>query len=132
MKKIITELTVLASLILLGAGCSSANEISQYPVLCEKEKLTSIGECGNGTALGQTTYRVDHIKQEVISWMPGASLETNRYTKCAILNINQWSCRYDDESGTFGFSEGKYYQIPTIIPNEIYVTREEWEKYRKD
>ncbi len=132
MNKIKTQLTALACLALLGAGCASTYDVSEYPVLCEKEKYASSGECGSGTALSQTTYRVDYTKQEVISWMPGTGLETNRYTKCAILNINQWSCRYDDESGTFGFSEGRYYQIPTIIPNKIYVTREEWEKYRKD
>ncbi len=132
MKNIFTKLMTCFCVVFVGAGCSSNNTITAYPVLCEKEKFTSQGECGRGTPLNRTTYQIDKTKQEVFSWMPGLGLETNRYTKCAVLSVNQWSCKYDDGSGTFGFSEGKYFNEPTQLPHEIHVTKEEWENFFKD
>lgn len=123
------QIIPLLFLVLLGAGCISVNEITAYPVLCEKDKFLKTGDCGNATPLNRTTYRVDKEKQQVLSWMPSVDPETKRYSKCAILSVSQWSCTYDDDSGKFGFSDGKYFQEPVYLPYEVHVTREEWEKY---
>lgn len=85
---------------------------------------------GKCTQLNATTYRIDKDSQEVFSWLrdnPGTP--TDKYTKCNIVNLAQWSCKYDDESGEFGFSNGEFFEVPNI-GGFHYVSESIWNRHR--
>ena len=66
-------------------------------------------ECRTGMmTLNPTVYRPSSARQEVVSWMPGFQ-SVDRYTNCAVVDRENWQCTYDDNSGTIGFTGGKFW-----------------------
>ena len=104
-------------------------EITAYPVLCHND-IPTVYDCVDALALNRTQYKVDTDAQEVISRMPGFESMTliNKYKNCVIINVKNWTCRYDDGSGEFGFNDGNYVRDSQDSYNSIYVTREQFEK----
>ena len=45
----------------------------------------------------------------MLYWVEGFNVE--RFTKCAVNNRTNWSCKYDDGSAEFGFNNGRYREI---------------------
>ena len=56
-------------------------------------------------ALSPTTYR---ISGQIVVGQTGR-FEPMKYTDCAVIDIDNWTCAYDDKSGKFGFRGGDYY-----------------------
>ncbi|TSC94409.1 MAG: hypothetical protein CEN87_530 [Parcubacteria group bacterium Licking1014_1] len=89
------------------------SEITEYPVVCKEEPV--LNQCNNPEyTLRKTTYKVIYNRQEVIYWTEDFS--TQRLTRCAIKDKKNWSCKYDDESAEFGFTDGKYWNY-SLIPS---------------
>lgn len=64
------------------------------------------------TTLSPITYRISG--QTVVSQI--GDFEPMRYTDCAVIDIENWTCTYGDKSGKFGFRGGDYYrESPSII-----------------
>ena len=99
------------------------SEITEYPVLCKEKPV--FNNCDNPyIPLNPTTYKVLTDRQEVIYWT--ADLSPSRTTKCAIRDKRNWSCKYEDESGEFGFENGTYWARP--LGSSSYL-QEEYETY---
>lgn len=54
-----------------------------------------------------TTYAV---RNNVIVSSVGSFI--SKYDKCAVLNVENWTCEYSDGSGSFGFRNGDYWKLP--------------------
>lgn len=128
MKKI---LVITACLLLLGMGCNpSQQEMIAYPVMCSDN--LPLETCVEKIPLNKRVYRIDIEKQVVFSWLSDIpSTQTQKYTKCAIVDINQWSCSYDDESGNFGSNNGVFFEN-TSTDFIYYVDKETYESLRQD
>lgn len=82
-------------------------EITEYPVQCT-HKL-NYGGCNEPQfTLNKTTYKVLPDRQEVLYWNE-ASGTVEKLSKCAVKNRKNWSCSYNDDSATFGFTDGRYW-----------------------
>lgn len=93
-------------------------KITSYPLFCD-EPIVNFEPCSSVKfAANRTTYKVDTKRQDVISWMPGFSVEIEKYTDCAVLGREDWTCTYDDKSGEFGFIEGKYFTKNLRYPSD--------------
>ncbi|OEJ69629.1 hypothetical protein [Magnetovibrio blakemorei] len=51
------------------------------------------------------TYR---ISDQIVVGQIG-NFEPTKYTNCAVVDDENWTCTYDDKSGKFGFRDGDYY-----------------------
>lgn len=56
-------------------------------------------------------YQINKDKQVAIQSIEGAAPQT--FNKCSVNNSNNWQCTFDDDSGTFGMTDGKYMENPT-------------------
>ena len=73
----------------------------------------------------KSVYKVFPKTQEVVHWYPGFSGSLMKYTKCAIASVGNWQCTYNDGSGSFGYSNGKYWEYP--VSEEIaHVSKWRW------
>jgi hypothetical protein len=99
------------------------SEITAYPVLC-KDKVV-LNQCDNpNVPLSPTTFKVSTSRQEVVFWIE--DFTPSRTTKCAIRDKKNWSCRYEDESGEFGFNNGVFREM-SLDPK--YYPQDPYEKY---
>lgn len=103
--------------------------ITAYPVFC-KSAIYNYETCEDiNYTLYRTVYKVNTDRQEVIVWRPGLK-GVDRYAQCAIQNRKNWNCSYDDKSGTFGFTDGKYFSTLQNYPlkkeNIFYAGRLTW------
>jgi hypothetical protein len=74
---------------------------------------------------GATIYRISG--QMIVSQISGD--EPTRYSDCAVIDIDNWVCTYDDKSGKFGFRDGAAYTEPdtSIFGGKIKrVSRFQW------
>jgi len=83
-------------------------EITEYSLLCNKEDYVNYWCTKKWLPLNPTTYKPSVARQEVINSTLG-SYET--LTKCSIVNRRNWTCKYNDESGEFGFKNGQFWEI---------------------
>jgi hypothetical protein len=83
-------------------------EITAYPVMCEVE--LEGGDCplGRGLPLNWTTYKVYVDQQMVVANTRGGFVR--KFNNCAVADRVNWQCARPDDSGTFGFSEGRYWE----------------------
>ena len=127
--RIITFAVVLLLLITNASQADEANVVTEYMIQCYEGELVG-DECVGGYWLTnqQTKYRVLIEQQIVISWLPGLSeLQSPvKHTNCAIASLDNWTCRYSDNSPHFGFRNGKYFYE---FPSET--SAEQKEKLRK-
>lgn len=105
------------------------SEITAYPVLCHND-IPTIYDCKDATPLNRTTYKVDKKNQEVVSWMPNFEdiILIDKYKKCVVIDVKNWTCEYDDNSGKFGFNKGNFISSFNPYYNEIYVTKSQWKR----
>lgn len=83
------------------------SEITAYPAMCSEK--VALGSCSNPEfTLNRTTYKVLSDRQEVLYWSE-VSGDVQRLTKCAVKDRKNWSCKYNDNSAEFGFTNGKYW-----------------------
>ena len=98
-------LLVIVVIFLFGSTISS--KIKSYGYWCEHEvaPVISVNECRKiSFPLNRQTFEIDKKNQRVISWFDdGSPIRTN---DCAIRDRRNWSCTYDDGSGSFGFNSG--------------------------
>ncbi|MHB8660578.1 MAG: hypothetical protein ACYC75_01380 [Minisyncoccota bacterium] len=112
-------------------------DIVAYPIFCFNAYAT-LNNCSNGYAGGRSFFIVDKEHQQVTVWVPD-STPTN-YTvahRCAITDINNWSCVYDDDktsSQAFGFRNGVYFDsvAPLDGMTQLWVSQQEWQKVHDD
>ena len=56
----------------------------------------------------------------------------DRYKDCAVFSVADWKCQYQDQSGYFGFRDGKYWKDPLesdlkyVSKLEYYLINCEW------
>lgn len=106
------------------------SEVTAYPIFC-KQKL-SYGVCSDPEySLRRTHYKLIPSRQEVLHWIEGSNVE--RLTKCAIKDRTNWSCKYNDESAEFGFTDGRYWKYSLkesssadLLERVYYVSKTEW------
>lgn len=83
----------------------SSDEVTVY-------RATLTGDKGDGLPdylpLAATRYKISGNK---IRSLIGSSF-VNTYDNCEIFDINNWSCTYSDNSGSFGTRNGSYWQKP--------------------
>jgi hypothetical protein len=88
------------------------SEIKAYPVDCQSELVK--GHCRDkldtNDLLNPMVYTVYRDQQTVVRHNVGA-FPPRRYTNCAIVRRETWQCTYDDKSGAFGFTDGKYWTV---------------------
>ena len=76
--------------------------ITEYPLNCPADYQE-----GNGCyAHSPLTYYPNKGKQIVIR-KSEFSIET--LTKCTVIDRKNWECKWDDESGVFGFNSGQFH-----------------------
>ena len=104
---IIIFLVLMVSIIDFGFLKS---EITNYQMRCHI--LDNAKSC---YVSNPVTYKVSTEQQEVLSWMNIGSGQTTieKYTDCAIRDRKNWNCKYNDNSGEFGFSGGVYEEYPS-------------------
>ena len=71
--------------------------------------------------VGPKKYRIDG--QVVVKQV--GDFEPSRYNDCAVINDDNWTCTYDDNSGKFGFRGGDYFTealIESSIIRDDYVS----------
>jgi hypothetical protein len=82
-------------------------EIVEYPMMCKTK--VNLGNCSQPEVpLNRTTYKPNTSRQEVLYWSE-ATGDVQKLTKCAVRDRKNWSCKYDDESAEFGFTNGNYW-----------------------
>lgn len=121
------KLIIISTFLFILASCTQDdNTIYVYQEACS-------GSMGNGVCDGswfevnEHKYVVNVAKQEVIGTTVGVGLPPDRYTNCTVADVNDWSCSFDDNSGTFGVSDGVYWMkdpwpdMRTISTFEHYV-----------
>lgn len=91
------------------------SEITAYPINCPSD----LDYC---YSLRYTRYKIDKRNQEVIYWTEGFLPE--KLTNCAIVNRSNWSCKYNDGSAEFGFTNGTYYNYSLITDNLEELTKD--------
>lgn len=84
-------------------------DITAYTVECKHPvNISTNYKCNNPEyTLRYTRYKVNVKRQEVVGWIEG--FDPTRYKDCAIRNRRNWTCTYNDGSGTFGFNGGNYF-----------------------
>lgn len=65
------------------------------------------GKVPDKISVTPTRYRIN--EQWVVSQT--ADYEPKRYTNCAVIDTENWTCTYDDKSGKFGFRGGEYFTV---------------------
>jgi len=83
-------------------------EITAYPLHCDKDKYINYQCIEKWLPLNPTSYKPNVSNQQVFSWTRATSF-IEKYTKCPVLNRRNWTCKYDDGSGEFGFKNGQYW-----------------------
>ncbi|MEQ9487631.1 MAG: hypothetical protein RIM72_01420 [Alphaproteobacteria bacterium] len=90
----------------------------------------------NEITLTPTLYRI--IGQSVVAQV--GTFPPTRHNECAVIDMENWECKYSDGSGIFGFSDGDYYQsdagvfddLRTISRFEYIVNNCKWSLAAKD
>ena len=135
--RIIAFAVVLLLSISNASQADEANVVTEYTIACYEGELVG-DECVGGYWLTnqQVKYRVLIEQQIVVSWFPGL-LEWRspvKHTNCAIASLDNWTCRYYENSGNFGFRNGKYfYEFPSETSAEQKEkTRKSWGQINVD
>lgn len=89
--------------------------ITVYPVFCPPD----YNENNGCYPLTTSTYYPNEIKQEVIE-RGDFGIET--FTKCTVIDRKNWECKWDDESGTFGFNKGSFNSITLKASSQEMMT----------
>lgn len=72
-----------------------------------------------------TSYRVHNssvVRAIGSSYLAKYDGFLTKYDNCAVLSVDDWKCEYSDGSGSFGFSDGEYWELPKYSDTE-YVSR---------
>ena len=99
---------LFALVIALISACSdNGEEITSYPMLCEKALV--VGKCeANATPLNRETFKVYASSQQVVSWLPGVLETPISLEKCAVRDFQNWKCQLPRNEGEVGFADGEY------------------------
>ena len=111
---------IISAMFIFICACSTDQTVYGYVV-------TKIEQSDIWQPVMRVTFRVGEDK--VISEVAGL---LDEYQDCSIKNKNNWECRYQDDRGInkFGFTKGKYWNLPGW-GNEIrYVSRWEYNLIR--
>lgn len=96
-------------------------KITAYSLRCPEDYPE--GKC---YPLTTTEYYPSSRNQTVRS---KGSLDVVTYKKCSVINRKNWECKYDDESGTFGFLNGEFHSYALKDPIFLDKTAvESWER----
>ncbi len=91
----------------ISACSDKSEEITSYPMLCEKKLV--VGECeANAIPLNRETFKVYASSQQVVSWVPGIRETPIRLEKCAVRDSRNWKCQLPGNEGEVGFTDGEY------------------------
>jgi len=116
-------LAVLYSLIDLAEWGFLRGEITVYAGICDETVRANYCDAPSHLAR-PVTYTVYPEQQTVVYGMEGMPLQ--RWTKCAIANRRNWTCRSEDETEEFGFVGGAYFHLDSQV-NAATVPLEERE-----
>ena len=89
------------------------SEITEYSATCNDVVVNNHCDSLAYTATPQV-YKVSIERQQVLSWLAtdkGETLQT--FKDCSVVDRENWKCTYSDDSGTFGFEDGKYHDWST-------------------
>lgn len=108
--------SLAAALSIVGCDGSrlDGNTITSYPARCTVEMTNGVCPKGKAVALNPTTFTVLRDQEAVVADLTGS---LTRYTSCTIANTSNWKCSYNDASGTFGFTNGKYWE--NVNPSSV-------------
>jgi hypothetical protein len=87
----------------------SHSQITEYPILCKDTVVEN--QCAHPDHTeAVTTYTVNVDGQFVVYSSDSAFNKgvVRRLSKCAVQDRRNWTCKYDDESGEFGFTSGLF------------------------
>ncbi len=88
------------------------------------------GQCrGTSTTWSTVKYRILLDQQIVV----GESFFPQKFTNCGIVDVNNWTCQYDDLSGRFGFTDGNYFEIDSAgnpVDPSLYYASGWWAQWR--
>lgn len=107
--------------LLLTAACSEDHTVTVYS-LKKVDPTQSYGH--QWLPLNPATYRIgtDIVVSEIAGFL-------RKHKNCKILSDDDWECRYEDNSGSFGFRNGQYWELP-ISENKNIVSRWEYNMVR--
>ena len=110
---------VLVFFAYLMVACSESNTITEYSL----KKVDPIQNHGHEwLPLNPTTYRIEI--NTVVSETAGI---LSKYEKCTTMSVENWECQYSDGSGSFGFRNGKFWELPEV-DDVIIVSRFEYNR----
>lgn len=78
--------------------------ITEYPLLCPSDYTE-----GNGCFTLNTTDYYPDARTQTVKMKTEFGIKT--LTKCSVINRSNWECKFDDESATFGFTDGKFHSF---------------------
>jgi len=127
MRQIIRSLC-LCTVSFFIAGCSTNTHqitLTKYPLQCVSGEIKN-SQCIGGKWVAMDPYKMSYTllleKQQVVSVFLG---ELKMYSNCVILDTDNWSCKYDNGSGSFGFRKGTHFEEPGNRMR-IHVSRFRW------
>jgi hypothetical protein len=126
--RLIARLCSLITLALLLASCSPKDEVTVYPLICSNHKGGSgyikDGACDGEWITGNSfVYKVIPERQEIVH----IGTFKNRYTDCVVTDVDNWKCTKNDGSGSFGFTDGQYWDDdPARIRRMKCVSKWRW------
>jgi hypothetical protein len=88
-------------------------EITEYSLSCDKDKYVNYQCTEKWLTRASTTYKPDKKNQRVFYWV-GTFPEIKTLTKCSVVDRENWTCKFNDESAEFGFKDGDYWEIVSI------------------
>jgi hypothetical protein len=84
------------------------SDITTYPSLCKENVVNN--RCSTpGDPLTSETYIPNESRQEVL-YLDNYNV-WQKYTRCAIKDIENWSCQGNDKNSRLGFTSGKYWEL---------------------
>lgn len=131
MKKIILIIILIFILILLFKTLDWSfltKDLIVYPAECER-KITEDYCTESGKPLDIMIFRISRTEEEISLWEKDSDTPIAEYKGCTMRSYYNWYCKEPDDSKTFGFDKGKYWEDP---PNEYvyYVSKQEWLKLK--
>jgi hypothetical protein len=103
-------------------------DLTVYPIECEK-RITENYCAETSKPLDVMIFRISRVEEEISLWKKDSDTPVAKYKGCMIRSYYNWRCEGSDDSKTFGFDKGKYWEDP---PNEYiyYVSKQEWLKLK--
>ena len=91
-------------------------EIKEYSLSCDKDKYINYQCTEKWLPLCPATYKPDTKNQRVFHWV--GDFPVKRLDKCTVVDRQNWTCKFNDESAEFGFTNGKYWNA-VLAPDKV-------------